>query len=148
MLKKTVKYTPAIMIVDGNREIEYERTCDCCGEKITGTFYKIFCMTLENPKRDFCMDICSACHDHGDDVKKYPSYKYSTWAIKKFINPYEEIETDPEYNYGDCNWFDDDPQVDTIKTEHNEAVSDFIEFVKKTAESLGILKNQGRYQWR
>ena len=148
MLKKTVASKPAIMIVDNQREISYERTCDICGEKITGPFYRLFLMSLENPKRDWCYDICSKCHHTGAHIAKYPASNYSCWAIKKFVNVKDEIETDPEYDYGESNWFDDDPETEYIKGEHNEAVTNFIEFVKKTAESLGILKNQGRYQWR
>lgn len=148
MLKKTVVSTPTIMIVENSREVSYKRTCDICGEEIENTFYRLFCMTLENPKRDWCIDICPACYNQGKHVAKYPQSNYSVWAIRKFVEPKKEIETDPEYDYGDCNWFDDDTQTECIKGEHNEAVTNFIEFVKKTAESLGILKNQGRYQWR
>ena len=60
----------------------------------------------------------------------------------------KEIYYDPEYDYYGCSWFDDDPETVHFKSEHNESVTNFIDFVKKTAESLGILKNQGRYQWR
>lgn len=148
MLKKTVTSKPAIMIVEGNKEISYERTCDICGEKITGPFYRLFLMSLENPKKDWCYDICPICYIHKKHIVKHPQSDYSVWAIKKFVDVKDEIETDPEYNYGDCNWFDDDPETEYVQSEHNEAVSNFIEFVKKTAESLGILKNQGRYPWR
>lgn len=148
MLKKTVVSKPAIVIVENKREVTYERTCDICGETITGTFYRLFLTSLENPKHDWCYDICYKCHHTGVHLTKYPESNYSVWAIKKFVDVKDEIETDPEYDYGECNWFDDDPETESITSEHNEAVTNFIEFVKKTAESLGILKNQGRYQWR
>lgn len=148
MLKQTVIRKSGIMIVDSTRSYKYTRTCDICGKEITGTFYRLYRKTLENPKLEFCSDICNSCKCAGKHINEWPMEKYSVWAIKKFLNPTEEIDTDPEYNYGESNWFDDDPETEYIKGEHNEAVTNFIEFVKKTAESLGILKNQGRYQWR
>lgn len=148
MLKKIVVSKPAIMIVDNQREISYKRTCGICGKEITGTFYRLYRKTNENPKMNFCTDICNSCKCAGKHINEWPMENYSVWAIKKFLNPTEEIETDPKYNYGESNWFDDIPKTEYINGEYNEAVTNFIEFVKKTAKSLGILKNQGRYQWR
>ena len=148
MLKKTVASKPAIMIVENKREISYERTCDICGKLITTSFWKMYWNTLENPKHDGCIDICQDCYQSGAYLDRYPREKFSEIAFKKFVDPREEISYDPEYGYYGCSWFDDDPETECVKTEHNEAVTNFIEFVKKTAESLGILKNQGRYQWR
>ena len=144
MLKKTVIRTHEIMIVDSTRSYIYTRTCDICGKKITGAFYRLYRKTLENPKLEFCSDICNSCKCAGKHINEWPMEKYSAWAIKKFLNPTEEIDTDPEYDYRDCNWFDDDPEIEEIDGENNEAVSNFIDLVRKTATSLGILKGRGR----
>ena len=148
MFKKIVTSKPAIMIVERDLEAKCERTCDICGKPITTSFWKMYWNTLENPKHDGCIDICQDCYQDGAYLDKYPQEKFSEIAFKKFVNPNEEICYDPEYDYYGCSWFDDDPEVEHVKSEHNESVTNFIEFVKKTAESLGILKNQGRYQWR
>lgn len=147
MLKKTVICKPGIMIVDSTRSYKYTRTCDFCGKEISGSFYKMYCKTRENPKQDYCNDICMDCYFNDVHLEKYPVNRYSVWAIKKFMDPTEEIDTDPEYDYGDCNWFDDDPTTEDINGENNEAVTNFIDFVRKTAKSLGILEERGRIHY-
>lgn len=147
MLKKTVTSKPAIMIVDSTRSYKYTRTCDICGKEITGTFYRLYRKTRENPKSDWCFDICRDCYCNDKYLEAFPVNRYSIWAIKKFLNPTKEIDTDPEYDYGDCNWFDDDPKTEEINGENNEAVTDFIDFVRKTAKSLGILEERGRIHY-
>lgn len=145
MLKKTVVSKPGIMIVDNTRSCKYTRTCDICGKEITKPFYRLYRKTRENPKRDWCIDICMDCYVNDKYIETCPVNRYSTWAIKKFMDPTEEIEFDPEYDYGDCNWFDDDdPETENINEENNEAVTNFIDFVRKTATSLGILEERGR----
>lgn len=147
MLKKTVVCKPGIMIVDSTRSYKYTRTCDICGKEITGTFYRLYCKTNENPKREICRDICNSCKCVGKHINKWPTENYSAWAIKKFLNPTKEIDTDPEYDYGDCNWFDDDPETEDVNGENNKAVTDFIDFVRTTAKSLGILEERGRIHY-
>ena len=147
MLKKTVICKQGIMIVDGTRFYKYTRTCDICGKEITGAFYRLYRKTLENPKIEFCSDICNSCKCAGKHINEWPMEKYSAWAIKKFLNPTEEINIDPEYDYGDCNWFNDDPETEDVNGENNKAVTDFIDFVRKTAKSLGILEERGRIHY-
>lgn len=144
MLKNTVICKPGIMIVDSTRSYKYTRTCDICGKEITGTFYRLYRKTLENPKRDWCIDICMDCYCNDKYLETYPVNRYSTWAIKKFMDPAVAIYSDPEYDYESCGWFDDDPETEEINGENNEAVSNFIDFVRKTAKSLGILDERGR----
>lgn len=147
MLKKTVICKQGIMIVDDTRFYKYTRTCDICGKEITGTFYRLYRKTLENPKIEFCSDICNSCKCAGKHINEWPMEKYSAWAIKKFLNPAEEINIDPEYDYEDCNWFNDDPETEDVNGENNKAVTDFIDFVRKTAKSLGILEERGRIRY-
>ena len=147
MLKKTVTSKPGIMIVDSARSYKYTRTCDICGKEITEPFYRLYRKTRENPKQDWCIDICMDCYYNDEHLEKYPVNRYSTWAIERFMDPTKEIDTDPEYDYGDCNWFDDDPETEDVNEEHNEAVTDFIDFVRKTAKSLGILEERGRVHY-
>lgn len=149
MLKKTVICKPGIMIVDSTRSYKYTRTCDCCGKEISGSFYKVYCKTRENPKQDYCNDICMDCYFSDKHLEEYPVNRYSVWAIKKFMDPTEEIDSDPEYDYESCSWFNDDPETEDINGENNEAVTNFIDFVRKTAKSLGILEERGRihYGW-
>lgn len=148
MLKKIVICKPGIMIVESTRSYKYTRTCDICGKEITGTFYRLYRKTRENPKHDCCIDICMECYYNENHLENYPVNRYDTWAIKKFMNPMDEIDTYPEYDYGDCNWFDDDdPETEEINGENNEAVANFIDFVRKTAKSLGILEERGRIHY-
>lgn len=148
MFKKIVTSKPAITIVEKDLETKCERTCDICGKPITTSFWKMYWNTLENPKYDGCIDICQDCYHSGAYLDEYPQEKFSEIAFKKFVDPKKEICRDPEFDCYGCSWFDDDPEVKHVISENSKPVHDFIDFVKKTAESLGILKNQGRYQWR
>lgn len=142
MLKKTVVHTTGIAIVERyTKIIGIERTCDICGKPISGSFWKMYYNTLENPKHDGCIDICSNCYHNGAYADGYPQNKFSEIAFKKFIDPRKEVETDPEYSYG-CSWFDDDPKTEYVDENNNEAVTNFIDFVRKTAKSLDILEER------
>lgn len=136
--------TKSIQIVENEKVIETERTCDICGKRITGTFYKLVKISSEIPRTRTCLDVCSECKCN----ISINNMSYSEIAIKKFLCPSKEIDSEYYSEYDKL--FDDETKYvedDPIK---NKTVDDSIEFIKKIAENAGIpivSKKKGSYPW-
>lgn len=145
--------TKSIQIVENEKVIETERTCDICGNRITGTFYKLVKISAEIPRTRTCLDVCSECRQNMNTPSIYlaldsNNMSYSEIAIKKFLNPSKEIDSEYYSEYDTL--FDDNTRYVEDEPIKNKTIDDSIDFIKKIAENAGIpvvSKKKGSYPW-
>ena len=132
--------TPMIVIQTTDAVASTYRTCDICGKKITGAYYKIHGLTVENPKRSISNDICSHCMSDFDMLKDKYFNKISRLYVTRCLDPNHESHMsvssyNPYHSFMD---YDDKVEENHQKSEITDAARNFLEFVAKTAKQLGI----------
>lgn len=135
-----------IVIQTTDAVVSTYRTCDICGKKITGAYYKIHGLTLENPKRSISNDTCSHCMSDFDMLKDKYFNKVSKLYITRCLYPdYESHMSVSSYDpyhsliddYDNIDYYDK-VEENHRKSENTEAARNFLEFVAKTSKQLGI----------